>query len=269
MTPAAPSLRLSVITICRNAAGILPRTCASLRAQRVPFQWVVIDGASSDGSPALLAEQVRAGDILLSEPDRGIADAFNKGLARATGDAVLFMNAGDEFASPDSLGDLVRAWDRSRHRWIVGAGDVVGADGRTLFRRGHARQPADPFRLVRWNCQIMHQAVLAERSLFTELGGFDERWRIAMDYELWVRWLRHGHVPQTCLVPVCRFHRGGASGDPVRNVAEERAVRERHGIANSWLADSGIALLARTKRWARGRYGRWLYRVKERLGVRL
>jgi glycosyltransferase involved in cell wall biosynthesis len=259
---------ISVITINRNGAAELPRTCASVLSQTQPFQWVVVDGASTDGSVELLRRAIRAEDLLLSEPDRGISEAFNKGLARATGDAVLFLNSGDEFARPSSLADLVAAWDRPRHRWIAGAAEIVAADGTPLFTRGFPRTPADPFALVRTNCQLVHQAVLAERSLFNELGSFDERWRVAMDYDVWIRWLRAGYVPQCVALPVCRFHRGGASGDPLRNHREWQRIRAEHGIGNGVVGEAFLTALAWTKKRVGGRYGRWLYRAKERVGIR-
>lgn len=263
------SLTVSVVTISFNRVGELERTCQSVITQTHPLEWVVIDGGSTDGSQEIVRRYLRPGDIFVSEPDRGIADAFNKGLSRCHGEAVLFMNAGDEFAGPTSLSDLVSSWNRSRHRWIMGAAEVVDQHGLVLFQRGFATPPKDPFSLVRWNCQIMHQAVLAERVLFAEHGHFDERWRIAMDYDLWVRWITRGVMPQTVMVPVCRFYRGGVSGDPLRNVREERAVRTHNHISNGWIVDQLIAMLARIKRLVRGRYGRWFYRLKERLGVRV
>jgi GT2 family glycosyltransferase len=260
---------ITVITINRNSGTDAARTVASLRSQRLDSQWVVIDGGSDDGSELILRRSLRPIDCMISEIDHGIADAFNKGLRLASGDAVLFMNAGDEFASPDSLVDLMQAWDRRRHRWIIGAGDILREDGAVLFRRRYTHAPPDPLSLVRRNCRIMHQAVLAERSLFTEHGGFDESFRIAMDYELWIRWLTRGLVPQMVDVPVCRFHRGGASGDPMRNHAENRRAREMHGIGNGPMLETALAGLAWLKGRIRGRYGRWTYKLKERLGVRI
>ena len=261
---------VSVITIGLNPGPAFARTCAALAAQdHQAIRWIVIDGGSRDGTLERLAAAARRPDTLISEPDRGIAHAFNKGLALATGEAVWFMNAGDEFAGPDSVSGLIADWDRARYRWISGAAEVVGEDDRTLFVRGWDRQPRDPMSMVRWNCRLMHQSVLAERSLFTELGDFDESYRIAMDYELWLRWISRGIAPQTTMRTVCRFHRGGTSGDPQRNIRDERRARIKHGLDNGPILEAGLRALAWTKARIRGRYGRWLYRLKERLGVRI
>lgn len=260
---------ISVVTINRNTGHEIDRTCASIRAQEHPFEWVVIDGGSTDRSVGILRDHLRPGDIFVSEPDQGIADAFNKGLARCTGEAVLFLNAGDEFAGPDALGGLVRSWDRSRWRWIIGAGAVVDTSGRTLFtRRFRSPTVIDAFSLVRYNCQILHQSVLAERSLFMDHGFFDVSFRLAMDYELWIRWISLGIAPQCSAHLVCRFHRGGASGDPRRNYQEDAMARFKHGKSNPLFIELGLQFLAWVKAMIKGRYGRWLYRAKERCGLR-
>lgn len=263
------TMDISVITINRNSGSAATRTVTSLRSQRCNFQWVVIDGASTDGSESILHRALHPCDRMISEPDHGIADAFNKGLRLASGDAVLFMNAGDEFASTDSLSDLIRAWNRGKYRWIIGSGDILREDGTVLFHRGYSHTPTDPLSLVRRNCRIMHQAALTERRLFSEYGGFDESFHIAMDYELWIRWLTRGLVPQMVDIPVCRFHRGGTSGDPTRNHAENRRAREMHGIGNGLFLEMSLAGLAWLKGRIRGRYGSWAYRLKERLGIRI
>jgi glycosyltransferase involved in cell wall biosynthesis len=261
---------ISVITINWNGGDAVERTIASVLSQKYAgIQWVIIDGGSTDGSGLRLAATARPDDVVVIEPDHGIADAMNKGLARSRGEAVIFMNAGDEFAGPSALADLVAVWDRTRHRWIVGSGDVVDEAGTVLFRRGYSKVPEDPLALVRRNCRIMHQSVLAERSLFTELGPFDQSFRISMDYELWIRWMTKGIFPQMTSHLVCRFHRGGASGNPMRNHQENRRARELHGIGNGVAGEFLLALLAWTKGRIRGRYGLFVYRLKERLGIRI
>jgi glycosyltransferase involved in cell wall biosynthesis len=259
---------ISVITINFNGARELERTCRSIIDQVMPLEWIVIDGASTDGSQDIISRYIRPGDRFVSEPDGGISDAFNKGLALASGDAVLFMNAGDEFSCSSSLERLYSAWNKTDFRWVVGGAEIVSLEGRRLFERVFSHTPRDVFSLVRTNCQIVHQTVLAESSLYKELGGYDVQWKIAMDYDLWIRWISRGFIPQLVPVTVCRFYRGGASGDPMRNHREWQAIRRHHGIPNGWVLESLLTFLAGIKKFTRGRYGRFLYRYKERLGIR-
>ena len=155
-----PINRVSVITICMNPGAELPRTVDSLAAQTQLIEWIVIDGGSTDGTLEFLKQHQRHPDILISEPDSGIANAFNKGLRHATCNAVCFMNAGDEFATPTALHDIIKIWDHSHYQWIIGGADLLSADGTLLFHRGHRSQITDPAALVRHNCQIVHQAVV-------------------------------------------------------------------------------------------------------------
>lgn len=256
--------RVSVVTINRNTGDSVRRTVASLLEQDLPFEWVVVDGGSTDASIGHLRAAQRPGDRLVSEKDQGISDAFNKGINLATGEAVLFMNAGDEFAAPDALRQLVSRWDRSRHRWITGTAEVIDESGRALYRRD-VHQPSDPLDLVRSGCRIFHQATLAEKALFAEFGGFDLGYRIAMDYELWLRWLRAGVVPQVVPVVVCRYRTGGVSGNVVGRFTEDRRARAAHRMVNPWWIDAKIGTIVRLKSVLRGRTGPWAYQVKEAL----
>ena len=95
--------RISIITICYNAASTITRTLRSVSAQTYPnIQYLIIDGASKDNTLELVRELAPEAEIY-SERDKGIYDAMNKGLDRATGDYVWYVNAGDALASPPPL----------------------------------------------------------------------------------------------------------------------------------------------------------------------
>lgn len=255
-------MHLSVVTICRNPGATLSRTCAAVATQTVPLQWLVIDGASTDGTLERLRTLPRPPDVLLSEPDQGIADAFNKGLARATGDAVLFLNAGDAFAGPEALATLAQAWDRRRHRWITAGAEVRREDESVLF----SRQPpvGVPRGLIRHDCRIWHAATLCETALLREAGGFETSFRSSMDYELWVRLISRGHDPQICPAIIARFYQGGASANLDRRHAENRRARVMHGLSNGVFTEWRLGLVNTMKSLAPR--GAWAYRLKERLG---
>lgn len=101
--------RISIITICYNAASTITRTLRSVSAQTYPnIQYLIIDGASKDNTLELVRELAPEAEIY-SERDKGIYDAMNKGLDRATGDYVWYVNAGDALVRPTTVEDLVRA----------------------------------------------------------------------------------------------------------------------------------------------------------------
>lgn len=255
---------VSVITINRNMGDAVERTISSVTGQEHPCQWVVIDGGSSDGSAELLRQAVRPGDVFVSEPDRGISDAFNKGLRLATGAAVMFMNAGDEFAGKGALGGLVAAWDHPVHRWATASAEVLDESGRTLFTR-HADPRVDPWSLVRHGCRIFHQATIVEREVALAAGGFREDFRRTMDYDLWLRLMGKGILPQIVDVVVTRYRNGGVSSDPLKRWQEEVRSRSLNGMSNSRLLDVRLRAIISMKCALRSVAGPWAYRIKERL----
>src|SRR6185369_7086210 len=118
------SLHISVITAVLNRAGTVGDTLRSVRSQGWPnVEHIVIDGGSSDGTLAVLDAYKDSISKFISEPDRGLYDALNKGIRQASGDVVGFMHADDEFASSDALARIASAFEDP----AVGAvyGDLV------------------------------------------------------------------------------------------------------------------------------------------------
>ncbi len=154
--------RVTIITAVRNRAATLARTIESVLAQTYPeVEHVVIDGASSDGTVEVIRRYADRLAHWQSEPDRGISDAFNKGLAAARGDCIGLLNA-DDWLEPDQIERAVAALERSGADFVFG--DLLYHDpaGRPLFRiRGDAalcprdrprhagRQPSDAARPAR------------------------------------------------------------------------------------------------------------------------
>lgn len=256
----------TVITINFNTGTSVSRTIESILAQDAKFQWLVIDAKSTDGSLESLKSALRSNDELISEPDKGIADAMNKGIRRSSGDAILFMNAGDSFAEPTSLSRLLSGWDRTKHAWAYGDAWIHTADGHPLYLR---RESDTRFRtLLGRRCGVQHAGAVVERSLFDRLGPFDTTYRLAFDYEFWVRCFAAGHPPQHVAVPVSRFYLGGASGDVCKRDSEWRRARRQHSLTNSWPVEAWLSAISRAKHLSAPllRRCRWAYRAKEALG---
>lgn len=243
-------LPIAVVTVCRDPGDAIAVTAASVAAQSAPLRWIVIDGASGDGTPGRLRALPRPPDLLRSEPDRGIADAFNKGLALAGDAAVLYLNAGDAFSGPVALATLAAGWKRDRHRWICAAITVTDPHGQALGSRG-PRPGSSARSLVDRGNRIVHPAVLAEAMLLRDLGGFDLDYRLSMDYELWLRLIAAGHQPQIVDMVVADFALGGTSGEVLARWREDRRARRRHRLSAGTLSESWLAV---------GAWARWLAR---------
>lgn len=167
------------------------------------YESIVVDGGSSDGTAAFLHREKRIARYV-SEPDRGVYDAMNKGLRLCRGDFVIFMNAGDEFFNPRVLeraAAVLRAHPDCR--FLFGDACLVGEDGHCRFREYDA-----PVTMQ----NICHQGIFYDRRLFAELGMYDERYRVVADYDFNLRAIAgSGVVPYHFSYPVCRFYEGGLS----------------------------------------------------------
>ena len=227
----APAPFISVIIACRNPGPRLPAALASVWAQRdAEVEAVVIDGASTDGTREWLeARRDRLG-ALVSEADRGVYDAMNKGLAAARGTWVLFLGADDRLAGDDVLaraGALLRPTE---------AGVAVGE---ARYDDGRCYPPQSTAAAIRRNF-VHHQAAFYRRALLAERGGFDRSLRVMADYELNLSLLRQGvpFAPLPLLVAECAS--GGLSdAGGWAGYREEITVRHRHFPAvRCWLWDA-------------------------------
>jgi glycosyltransferase involved in cell wall biosynthesis len=171
---------ITVITVVRNQAADVASTIESVLCQSYDaVEYIVIDGGSTDGTVDQIRRFDGAIDYWASEPDKGISEAFNKGLSVATGEWVNFLNAGDTLAFPEALAHLVGHLDT--HADIVyGKANMVDGNGHVLCALGSAFDPAR----FRRRMTFRHQAAFHNVEYFRKYGAFDTRLAVAMDYEL-------------------------------------------------------------------------------------
>lgn len=175
----------TIITVCLNAGSTIGQTLSSVLGQRgVQLESIVIDGGSRDDTMDVVASFGHSVSYAVSEPDEGIYDAMNKGLARAKGAFVAFLNADDYYADASVLADVHRAV--SAHRATVVAGTVVqiDADGRVV--RTITPTPRKLGKL-RWGVAPPHPAMFCSTKLVRAHGGFDATFRYAGDFDLFAR----------------------------------------------------------------------------------
>lgn len=170
----------SIITVSKNNARGLKSTARSLRIQRdaPAFEWIVIDGASTDGTMETLQQFESLNPQIVSEPDSGLYNAMNKGLARARGEYVWFLNAGDCLSDLDVLHDVQKILvNASLPDFFYG---VAREDGRILTPRA--------FHAFRHGMITSHQAMLYRRNLVND-RRFDTHYKIAADYAFTLQFL--------------------------------------------------------------------------------
>lgn len=218
MTNATTLPLLSVVMPTRNQAAFIRAAIDSVLAQATdlpgPLELVVADGASDDGTQAVLAALAaeRPGVVhWVSEPDHGPADAVNKAVARARGEIIGWLNS-DDLYTP---GAAARALDAFGQRpdlvMVYGEGDHVDVDGRFL-NRYPTRGPDTPLAAWADGCHICQPTAFFRREAFAALGSLDTSLRTAFDYEFWLRLFkaypgRVGFVPQ--VQALSRLHEAG------------------------------------------------------------
>lgn len=177
----------TIVTVTWNAAEVIGSTLESVRQQNcLDYEYLVIDGASKDRTLDLVRQANITNTRVYSEPDKGLYDAMNKAIHLAEGRYLIWLNAGDFFAAPDSLARLAAHTD-GNPGVIYGQTQLVDATGRVVGMR-HLTAPAeltaDSFKQGMLVC---HQAFVARRDIVPE---YDLQYRFSADYDWCVRVLK-------------------------------------------------------------------------------
>ena len=216
----APTPIFSIIVVCKNPGPRIQAALDSLHGQQGSEpEIIVIDGASTDGTCEWLeALRPRLG-TLISEPDRGVYDAMNKGLAQARGEWVLFLGADDRLASPAVLQEAQALLQGNPAE--IAVGEIRYDDGRIYRLNSRINPSARNF--------VHHQGAFYRRTLFAQHGGFDAALAIMADYDLNLRlWKKNARfAPLPLHIAVCGS-RGLSDAGTWRGYAEEIRVRHRH-----------------------------------------
>lgn len=211
-------MKITVITVCFNSAGTIERALRSVASQDWPkVEHIVIDGGSTDGTQSIIDRHRECLAVVVSEPDKGIYDAMNKGIGRATGDIVCFLNADDAYADQGVLSRV--ACEMLDHQLDALFGDVA------FFRPEAPEQTVRRYRSDRFRPDRLaygwmpaHPALFMKRSIYEHLGGFRTHFRIAGDFDFIARAfgpgrLRYRHLPQVLV----RMQAGGVSNAGLRS----------------------------------------------------
>ncbi|MFZ0591453.1 MAG: glycosyltransferase family 2 protein [Bryobacteraceae bacterium] len=202
--------RFSVVTVVLNDREGFCRTRSSVLAQGVSlFEWIVIDGGSTDGTLLEIEGTVARNIKWVSEHDKGLYDAMNKGLGQSTGDYIIFMNAGDSFAGPDVLNrvNILLLQGKNLYEPDILFGDafeVSDTGGRRLLKK------ARPVRSAAYGMFTHHQAIFYRRKTIGSLR-YDTSWRVAGDYAFTCGVLAKSRRTLKADVAICNFYRGGLS----------------------------------------------------------
>lgn len=220
---------ITVITVCRNAASTIEKTIQSVLWQDyADYEYVIIDGMSSDDTPAIIEKYCEHLAIVVREPDTGIYNAMNKGIRHSSGEVLMFLGADDCLASPYVLSRVARAFRDDPGLDMV-YGNFIWDSG-TVQRSGeHPDVLHRQYFLIR-DRTIQHQSLFCQRRLFEAIGGFDESLVVGADRDWILRALfqacaRYRHIP----LFVVTYYAQGLSGRVVDQLTTEKAlIRKRH-----------------------------------------
>jgi glycosyltransferase involved in cell wall biosynthesis len=215
-------VKISVITVSYNSADTIADTVRSVASQsHTDIEHLVIDGLSIDDTVKVVEVNRHPNLVLSSEPDMGIYDAMNKGLTRATGEVIGFLNADDFFADTDVLMRVAQAFESDPNIEAC-FGDLVyvSEDNRKVVRHWKSR-PFKKGSFARGWCPA-HPTFYIRRTALKRLGQFDLSYRLAADAEFMMRYLERGgiqskHIPHIQV----RMRLGGATNQNWRNVVRQ------------------------------------------------
>lgn len=211
-------MKISVITVCFNSQTTIERSVQSVVDQQWPeVEHIVIDGGSTDGTLAILERFRPHLAVLVSEPDKGIYDAMNKGLARATGDVICFLNADDQYADTTVLTTVAQHMQTHKLDALVADVGFFKADNPKRMTRRYRSDRFSPQHLS-WGWMPAHPGLFLTREVVQRVGLFKTDYRIAGDYEYVVRTF-HGHDLHYMHLPsvVVNMQAGGVSNSSWRN----------------------------------------------------
>ena len=185
-------MKISIITISFNARTTIEKTLQSVANQSYKnIEHIIVDGGSKDNTIEICNSYSHISKII-SEPDKGVYNAFNKGLKLATGDVIGFLNADDTFYNENSIQEIVDAFNQNNVSIVYGNLDYINEEEKII--RNWISEPYKPG-LVKKAWMPAHPTFYCKKDVYDRLGGYNDRFKIGGDFELCLRFLEVNKVP--------------------------------------------------------------------------
>ena len=261
-------MKVSIVTITYNAARTLQRTLDSVACQTYKdIEHLIIDGASKDATVAI-AERYKAASrhevVIQSEPDKGLYDAMNKGLLKATGDYLVFLNAGDTLYAPDTIETVVRCVQQppllleraggEAPAVIYGDTAITDAEGNFLHLRTHRPPEQLTWKSFKQGMLVCHQAFYVLTSLARQIP-YDLQYRHSADVDWCIRIMREAERRGMALVNthaiLANFEEGGDTTQHHRDSLKERfsVMAHHYGLCQTLILHGWFILRAVARRF--------------------
>lgn len=211
-------MKISIITVCFNSAKTIEDTIQSIFSQDYPnVEYIIIDGGSKDATLDIVKNYSDNISHLISEPDKGIYDAMNKGIALATGDVVGILNSDDVYFDSQVLSHIAKAFEVTNADAVYGDLVYVASNNLHKVTRVWKSQPyTDGAFLKGW--MPPHPTFYVKKSCYEQLGNYTLKLKSAADYELMLRFI-HKHKLSVAYIPktLVKMRVGGESNVSLKN----------------------------------------------------
>ncbi|MCP5416093.1 MAG: glycosyltransferase [Chromatiaceae bacterium] len=209
---------VTVVTVCLNAARNIENCLSSVFRQTYRnIEFIIIDGVSTDGTLDLIKEHAQAIDYFVSEPDRGLYHAMNKGLELASGDYILVLNS-DDYYSEDCVESLVNAQIRSGASFTSALAQVIDDSGNSK----HVIRSMPFDESVRIRMPLRHETMLLSAAIYNDIGYYDEAFGITADFKHTIRLFEKGYTLYEIPRPLLFFRNSGVSSTRTGELLKER-----------------------------------------------
>lgn len=215
----------SIITITYNASRWLEQTMLSILSQSYPnIEYIIIDGGSTDGTVDIIKQYASGISYWISEPDKGIYDAMNKGLQKATGDYVWFINAGDSLHTSDIVQRVATLVQKKKALpdIIYGETTIIDEEGRSLGLRRLKAPKKLTWKSFRMGMLVCHQSFITKRSI---APLYDLTYRYSADFDWCIRCMKESRKIYNTRLILSNFMDGGVS-----STQRKDSLRERYEI---------------------------------------
>lgn len=239
------SLKVSIITSCYNREATIQSAIESVLAQDYPnIEYIIVDGASKDSSMGIINRYADRISTIISEPDRGMYEAINKGIRAATGDIIGLLHSDDFFYAADTISRMVAEFEKTQADFIYGNGLFVDAEDTSQIVRNWISGAYTKSK-VRRGWLPLHPTVYIRRECFSKWGLYDESFKIAADSDFLVRYLYETDLKVAYLNEyIVRMRMGGLSTDRKRmkqKWGEDMRLYRAHGFNPYWALSLKIA----------------------------
>lgn len=221
--------KITVVTVCYNVVDTIEDTMKSVFAQSYPeIEYIIVDGKSTDGTLDIINRYKSKVDVVVSESDKGIYDAMNKGIQLATGDYIIFMNSGDKFNSKNSVSNIFNGLTKSV--------DIIYGDATFRYANGTRIVRAESHHQLKINLPFSHQSVFVKTSIMKD-NPFNLDYKLAADYDFFLTAYQanctFAYYP--VVVGDVRIDDGNSYNHFYRSKREVKAIQVSHGFSKGYV----------------------------------